>query len=52
MKVLVVGAGVIGSIYGWALSEAGHSVTHLVRPGRSKLFTNGISIDMMGRVER
>ena len=49
MKVMIVGAGVIGTIYGWALSEAGHSVFHLVRPGRSSFLTNGIAIDMMDR---
>jgi ketopantoate reductase len=49
MKVMIVGAGVIGTIYGWALSEAGHSVIHLVRPGRGSFLTNGISIDMMDR---
>jgi 2-dehydropantoate 2-reductase len=46
MKILIVGAGIIGSIYGWAFSEAGHHVTHLVRPGKSPQFANGIEIDM------
>jgi len=31
MKVLIVGRGVIGTIYGWALSTAGVDVTHVVR---------------------
>jgi len=31
MKVLIVGRGVIGTIYGWALSKAGVDVTHVVR---------------------
>jgi 2-dehydropantoate 2-reductase len=31
VKLLVVGTGVIGTIYRWALAEAGHDVTHLVR---------------------
>jgi 2-dehydropantoate 2-reductase len=31
MKVLIVGRGVIGTIYGWALSQAGVDVTHVVR---------------------
>ncbi len=26
MRVLVVGAGIIGSIYGWVLAEGGHQV--------------------------
>ncbi len=46
MKILMVGAGIIGSIYGWAFSEAGHEVTHLVRPGRATQFATGIEIDM------
>jgi 2-dehydropantoate 2-reductase len=31
MKILIVGRGVVGTIYGWALSEAGIDVTHVVR---------------------
>ena len=30
-KVLIVGRGVVGTIYGWALSQAGIDVTHVVR---------------------
>lgn len=28
MKVLIIGTGVIGTIYGWALKEAVTDVTH------------------------
>jgi len=36
MKILIVGAGIVGTIYGWALlPKPGHEVTHLVRPGRA-----------------
>ena len=31
MKVLVIGRGVVGTIYGWALSKAGIDVNHVVR---------------------
>ncbi len=31
MRVLIVGRGVVGTIYGWALSTAGIDVTHVVR---------------------
>jgi len=31
MKVLIIGRGVVGTIYGWALSKAGDDVTHVVR---------------------
>jgi 2-dehydropantoate 2-reductase len=31
MRVLIIGRGVVGTVYGWALSEAGVDVTHVVR---------------------
>jgi len=31
MKILIIGRGVVGTIYGWALSKAGIDVTHVVR---------------------
>lgn len=31
MKILIIGRGVVGTIYGWALSKAGVDVTHVVR---------------------
>jgi len=46
MKVLIVGAGIVGTIYGWAFAEAGNAVTHLVRPGRGGMYPQGIEIDM------
>lgn len=33
MQPLVIGTGDIGTLYGWAMAEAGHEVTHLVRSG-------------------
>lgn len=47
MKILIIGAGIIGSIYGWALSRAGYDVTHFIRLGKSQLLTKGISIDVL-----
>lgn len=47
MKILIVGAGIIGSIFGWALKDAGQDVTHLVRPGRSASYVDGIQLDML-----
>src|SRR5580658_5597137 len=35
MKILIFGRGVIGTLYGWALEKAGHSVEFYVRPGRA-----------------
>ena len=47
MKILMVGAGIIGDIYGWALSEGGNEVMHLVRPGRAERYKDGIRLDML-----
>ncbi len=49
MQVLVVGAGIIGSIYGWTLAESGHHVVHLVRSGRSAALRDGLPLDMFDR---
>lgn len=45
MKVLIVGTGVIGTIYGWALHEAGVDVTHYVRKG--KILSEEATIDIL-----
>jgi len=50
--VLVIGAGVIGSIYGWALAQSGHQVSHLVRSGRAASLRNGIPLDLFDRRKR
>lgn len=34
MKILVVGAGVVGTVYGWQLWKAGYDVTLYVRKGK------------------
>jgi 2-dehydropantoate 2-reductase len=47
MRILVVGVGVIGSVYGWALAGAGHQVTHLVRPGRAASYPGGVPLDVL-----
>jgi 2-dehydropantoate 2-reductase len=49
MHVLVVGAGIIGSIYGWALAESGQEVVHLVRAGRAASLRDGMTLDMFDR---
>jgi 2-dehydropantoate 2-reductase len=51
MRVLVVGAGIIGSIYGWALAASGHEVVHLVRSGRAATLRDGVRLDMFDRRE-
>jgi len=47
MKTCIVGAGVIGTIYGWALAEAGVDVTHWVRPGRRAALKDGVKLDVL-----
>ena len=47
MKLLIVGAGIVGSIYGWAFAQAGHAVTHVVRSGKAAKFKDGFQIDML-----
>jgi len=49
MKIMVVGVGVIGTIYGWALSEASHDVIHFVRPGKALKFKEGILMDVLDK---
>jgi ketopantoate reductase len=47
MKTLIVGTGIIGTIYGWALSEAGVDVTHFVRKGKKEQFKDGVTLDLL-----
>jgi ketopantoate reductase len=47
VKTLVIGTGVIGVIYGWALHQAGVDVTHFVRPGKKDRFPNGVTLDLL-----
>jgi 2-dehydropantoate 2-reductase len=49
MNILVVGAGIIGTIYGWVLSEGQDSVTHFVRPGKSGPIASGIPLDILDK---
>jgi 2-dehydropantoate 2-reductase len=47
MKILVLGAGVIGTTYAWQLSKAGHEVTLLVRkPNREKIERDAFIFDI------
>jgi 2-dehydropantoate 2-reductase len=49
MRIAIIGAGIIGTIYGWALAEAGHRVQHLVRAGRAGPLAEGISMDILDK---
>lgn len=41
------GAGVINTLYGYALAEAGNDVTHYVRPGKKKMLEGGINLKFL-----
>jgi len=41
VKILIYGAGVIGTSYGWQLAEAGQDVTFLVRQEKRRPFKVG-----------
>ena len=47
MKILFFGAGVIGTIYGHVLSQAGNDVTHYVRVSKKKSLENGIKMQLL-----
>jgi ketopantoate reductase len=47
MKTLIVGKGIIGTIYGWALSEAGENVTHYIRPQKKVQGVEMIQLDIL-----
>ena len=47
MKTLIIGTGIIGTIYGWALHEAGVDVTHLVKNHKPELQENGAKMDVL-----
>ncbi len=47
MRILIVGNGNIGTLYGFALSEAGHDVRHLIRPGRLAAQPSVVHLDLL-----
>ncbi|OXM66223.1 ketopantoate reductase family protein [Amycolatopsis vastitatis] len=46
MKILMFGRGVIATIYGWALEQAGHDVEFYVRPGRAATYGDAVDLDL------
>lgn len=53
MKVLVFGAGVIGTMHAWAFEQAGHQVSLLARAGHEDRWANGIALRILdGRGSR
>ena len=47
MKTLIVGNGVIGTIYSWALAESGVDVTHYIRPGKKSHDVMEVQLDIL-----
>ncbi len=47
MKILMFGRGVISTVYGWALAQAGHEVELYVRPGRAAVYGGAIDLDLL-----
>lgn len=47
MKILVFGAGVIGTMHAWAFERAGHDVSLLVRAGHEDRWVNGIALRIL-----
>ena len=47
MKTLIIGTGLTGITYGWALSLAGIDVSHLVRSGRKQTLPKSVPLDVI-----
>ncbi len=47
MKILVFGAGVVGTMHAWAFERAGHQVSLLVRPGHEDRWANGVALRIL-----
>jgi 2-dehydropantoate 2-reductase len=46
VKILMFGRGVIATVYGWALHQAGHDVEFYVRPGRAATYGDAVDLDL------
>jgi len=49
MKVLVVGAGAVGAVYGWHLHRAGHEVHFFVKAKYAEEVSAGLTLHQLGR---
>ncbi len=50
MKILVIGAGTVGTTYSYLLDKAGHEMTHYVRKEKSEYYEkNGIPLDILDK---
>jgi 2-dehydropantoate 2-reductase len=46
VKILMFGRGVIATVYGWVLQQAGHDVEFYVRPGRAATYGDAVDLDL------
>src|ERR1051325_3491278 len=47
VKILMFGRGVIATVYGWALEQAGHVIEFYVRPGRASAYGEAVDLDLI-----
>jgi len=47
MKTLIIGMGNIGVIHGWALSESGADISHVVRKGSLDKYSGDVKMDVL-----
>jgi len=47
VKILMFGRGVIATVHGWALEQAGHDVEFYVRPGRASAYGEAVDLDLL-----
>lgn len=47
MRILVFGAGAIGSLIGWTMAGAGHEVSHYVRRRSTRRLAHGFDLDLL-----
>ncbi|MGZ4219914.1 MAG: ketopantoate reductase family protein [Solirubrobacteraceae bacterium] len=47
MRVCVVGSGVIGTIFGLVLAQAGNDVTHYLKPGSGARLREGVEVNLL-----
>lgn len=48
MKILIVGAGAVGQVYGWHLRQAGHEVTFFVKEKYREEVARGLTLYRLG----
>ncbi|WP_341876628.1 ketopantoate reductase family protein [Defluviitalea saccharophila] len=52
MKILMIGRGVISTLYGWALEKAGNEIEFYVRPGKTAVYGPVVNLDILDGREK